>query len=153
MEKNNLEYEFLNYKQLLALQELGFNESCFFCHYPYDYTYKNKKGQFFLRYSNEIQDNQNISIDEMISKGDYQLAIKAPTFRKAFKFFRDKYFLLGRVENINKPTKSKFCFDIHKLPVGVAYLWNTKDEAFDTFEKAESACIDKLIEITKLTIK
>jgi hypothetical protein len=64
-----MEKEFLNYKQSIALKELGFDESCLAVYNCY----------------NELNITQNIFNGETY----------APLIQQAFRFFRDKYGLLS----------------------------------------------------------
>ena len=112
--------EFLNYEQALALKELGFDEPCFGF---YD------NGDFIFWYD---------------SRQEYEslLNCSAPTFSKAFRFFREKYDLhIGICHSVN----GKFdCWTNDGQ-----LLENGKYCDVDTYEKAELACLTKLIEIVK----
>ena len=115
--------EFIPYTQALALKELGFDETCF--------------GYYLastLFISNDIVYNStNIPV------------IKAPTYSQAFRWFRENY---GYDISIKKGTMKSYKFEIQKLVYeGDDYLFN--DFSFVTYEKAELACLIKLIEIVK----
>lgn len=126
-----MEKEFVTYNQALALKELGFDEPCI--------AFYDK-----LKFSNNISlrfisQRVNNSIFNSI-KNDGTL-ISAPLYQQAFRWFREKY-------NID-------CY-IDKNSVGTYYCKIRYDnmQIFDachnaTYEEAESACLDKLIEICK----
>ena len=126
---NTLEKEFIPYEQALALKELGFDEPCF---RSYD-----KSGNLVRAVWQEIE-------------------CSTPTFSQAFRWFREKYNWQHSID----PTS-----DQHSFELGYNYwIWNYKtgeeyhtmpknrptgDWEFETYEEAELACLNKLIEIVK----
>ncbi len=64
---------------------------------------------------------------------------KAPTFSQAFRWFREKYELYSFVFNFEEG----FGYVTYKEGV------TQTNESFDTYEEAELACLNKLIEIIK----
>jgi hypothetical protein len=114
-----MEEEFVTYEQALALNELGFK----------------------LHRNIAMYDvNKNLVVYGVICYDD----ISAPLKQQVFRWFREKYKLEGLVE------RSKFSY---KFAI-YYYLSNSKgyvdyEIEKDTYEEAENACIDKLIEITK----
>lgn len=119
--------DFINYNQALELKELGFDEPCFL------YWYKASNGYILLTEKNQT----------------FQQYILAPTFYQAFRFFRDK-----------KLSDSCICRYQGRNDGGIYYYYvinhdfgieETKHykEGFLSYEEAESACLDKLIEIIK----
>lgn len=125
--------EFVTYNQALALKELGFNEECFG-------AFIGKEFKFF-NFSNDIKGYAN----------ENNLIIGRPTYSQAFRWFRKKYGLVTS----NPPTE----MDNLILFKGIIYkckairLGNTVDvlynSTYNTYEEAESECLDKLIEIVK----
>lgn len=120
-----MEKEFVTYTQALALKELGFDEPCFGC---YD-----EKGVFGLTvmsikdyYTNTKEDTWNCS---------------APLKQQVFRWFREKGYTTNIYSNCNDG--SEWYFLIKKGTI------TTNDNTFDSYEEAENACIDKLIEIVK----
>ena len=122
-----MEKYFCNYNQSLALKKLGFNEICFA-------TFDSDK--WF-----DIQDfGQNY--DTFPSH-----IIAAPLKSQVFDWFREKYNLyhvitiadLGKYETGNPDFQ---CAIYSKDPVVI-----TNMDKYKTYEEAESACIDKLIEL------
>jgi hypothetical protein len=124
--------EFVTYEQALALEELGFNESCLAF-----WDGKNTDAFYF----NNIRD----------ASGDYTPFQKhdrlkwfgAPLYQQAFRWFREKHNLLFYIYQQSNDTYR-----------GVAQIDNKSQlnhisEDFKTYEEAEQACLDKLIEICK----
>ncbi len=117
-----MEKEFVPYEQALALKELGFDEQCF--------AYYSPKGMF---------------IDMKISK-QIGFDISAPLYQQAFKWFREKYHLYGKVE-----TTSLTC---HFIMIKEVTLDRTIRErpryvTYNSYEEAELDCLKKLIEIVE----
>jgi hypothetical protein len=117
--------EFCTYEQALALKELGFDEPCF-----------------------GYWKSKNWLIQEKPRTDGYTHAdqeCSAPLYQQAFSWFRTK--------NIDSAI-----FEKHK-DLGKFYGGYTKQESdnfgksfgsnFKTYEEAESACLDKLLEIMK----
>lgn len=73
----------------------------------------------------------------IIGKDDY--ITPAPLYQQAFRWFREKYGFLSYVDMDNY---SFYRYTIYKGR-GIS------DAPHETYEEAESACIDKLIEIVK----
>jgi hypothetical protein len=142
---------FCTYSQALALKELGFDEPCI---YQYVRDFDNDGDLIpivsalnlhILRNNTEISDN---------SGGD---CFAAPLKSQVFKWFRDKYELshsLDLVDNSrayyydfttfdskNRDYDDENCFDSCRRMLD--------KRKFETYEEAESSCIDKLIELVK----
>ena len=117
-----MEKHFVDYNQALALKELGFNESCL---------------ASWNFYTNEFNYNpypSTFSSDDVI-----QLPLKS----QVFEWFRKQHKLKGFVEPV------EYLDDTPET-----YMWVVYNECHSgaeqlTYEEAESACIDKLIEIVK----
>ena len=126
--------EFTTYNQALALKELGFDEPCF---------------GFYPKSGGNIQFG---SLGKFSS--EYTHIISAPTYSAALRWFREKHNWQHSIE----PTA-----DQHSHQLGYNYwIWNykTKEEyhtmpknrpsgdwEYKTYEEAEQACLDKLIEL------
>jgi|31_taG_2_1085359.scaffolds.fasta_scaffold04619_4 hypothetical protein len=67
--------------------------------------------------------------------------LKAPLYQQVFRFFREKY---GLGHMINGIGHESFIMNIG----GVLHIFNAFE--FQTYEEAELACLDKLIDIVKL---
>jgi hypothetical protein len=126
-----MEKHFVTYNQALALKELGYVEYSWFgseCS-----LYKpNGKHTFYM---NGIGDNTYIS---------------APLKSQVFEWFREKHNFIGVVGlfSISDQGISSFEFHVDKIH----YIGPSNFQefvGFKTYGEAESACIDKLIELVK----
>jgi len=129
-----MEKEFVSYKQAVALKELGFSDECL-AHYDY---YGRLPFPLVMYGDCECCDNSGEP---------------APLKQQVFRWFRDKYNLHIDI----------YPFEIFESDavVGYKYFYSTyhiiecyanRDEerlGHTTYEEAENACIDKLIELTK----
>ena len=125
--------EFASYEQSLALKELGFDEQCYG---HYDSTGELNTIEEYARAGADIlhmlskKFNSEFYMKEMCS---------APLKQQVFKWFRDNYpeldFGFGKIHN----ETNNYHFHI-----------NLEWQFFEgTYEEAEIACIDRLIEIIK----
>jgi hypothetical protein len=131
-----MENEFVKYEIALELKELGFDEPCL-AHY-------------------NSRESYNLKIEMYSYLSHDKFYISAPLYQQAFRWFREKCSIQATIE----PTKDQYRFEL-----GFNYwIWNTKtaeewfteprdrpagDYVFDTYEEAELACLEKLIEIVK----
>jgi len=133
----NYEKEFVLYEQALALKELGFDEPCF---------------AVYIDKTLIIEDDWLYSTnqDTFIESSNFT----APLYSQAFRWFREKYVLLGFIEPANGyEDKSLFAFyicDDEQNIVDDSHSYS-KDSSlhFRTYEEAELECLKKLIEIVK----
>ena len=134
--ENNMENEFVSYNQALALKELGFDEPCF--------------GRWLVvteweKPTGEIKLQLNVKVEEW----DKNQCL-APTFSQAFRWFREKYGLIGQPMPlcISYPGKvTHYGWSIVSNQNSID--WENEDNGFKIYEEAESACLDKLIELVK----
>ena len=117
---------FVNYNQASEMNALGFNEPCFG---RYDGK-GNNKGKLWYEMPNSGQDT--------IPVGD----VLAPTFSQAFRFFREKYGLFTYITTFDSTDFEWYVYDKDQND------WED-DNIQNSYEEAESACLDKLIEIAK----
>jgi hypothetical protein len=129
--------EFLEYKEALALKEIGFDEPCFA-----GYNSKDRRNKQFTYPS--TQDSNTTSkprvYKEYSSRGMNDI-IKTPTYQQAFKWFRNKHKILSFITYTKKDDFEWVMPNIYDAPYAQPY--------FSTYEEAELACIKKLIEIVK----
>ena len=118
--------EFIPYEQALALKELGFDEPCLA-----SWTYKTKERILTLYGCGALL----FDTDGLITNQTEDIICSAPLYQQAFKFFREKYGL-----NYVIVKAESWFYTINGC--------NTQ-EGFNSYEEAESACLDKLIEIIK----
>jgi hypothetical protein len=133
--------EFVTYETALALKELGFNEPCL-VYWVFDgkeitfSTSHNKSGWSMIGYKNS-QMNKKAGL------------CTAPLKQQAFRWFREKYkpeelnFYIHLLDTHTIPKEYLPCYTIRR---GVNII---EIKTSDTYEEAESVCIDKLIEIIK----
>lgn len=125
-----------SYEQCIALKELGFRERV---------NYYFEDGVLRI-YTNVTGWDFNVSFTTCISR---------PTKAQVFEFFRDKYSIQGYVSSTtvrgNKEGKkfSDYCWTINGIDMGFIRT-DARDMEDVTFEKAETACIDTLLEIVRL---
>jgi hypothetical protein len=132
-----MEENFINYNQALALKQLGFDEPCFG---KYDTHIADHWVLNILPEEHQFQNTNNACI--------------APLKQQALRWFRDKHNLRGFIGF--RPNVKQFDFHIYDMSLsGIDYVKQRsleeyiKDLLVGTHEEAESACIDKLIEIVK----
>jgi hypothetical protein len=114
-----MEKEFVSYTLALRLKALGFDESCFGFYYD-DGELKIKEGN--------------------ISRLGY---INAPTFQQAFRWFREEHDLHYQLVPFFSDKES------HAVDYYLAIAQHRPPIQVNTFEEAELAALDKLIEIVE----
>ena len=126
-----MEKYFITYNQALALKELGFDEPC------------------FGYYDHQIKELDTISSEVCERLCKHDTYIKAPTYSQVFDWFRENHQIEAVVAcfyskrlGISYEERQYHC---HIVRDGIT----TKGPKFKNYEEAESACIDKLIEIVK----
>jgi hypothetical protein len=127
--------EFIPYEQALELKELGFDEPCLGYYEPSkEFNYLNWETFKDFPY--------------LAKNSEWQDLCGAPLYQQAFRWFREKN-KLHVVVDIN--ISDEWCFSIFNLNskrnAEVEVL--KKDEYYNTYEEAEIACLNKLIEIVK----
>ena len=115
--------EFVTYEQAVALKELGFDEDC------------------LAFYNGKFLDSSDYNFDDGTSK-DIGLCIKVPLKQQVFRWFREKYEWITSIRDNKFPDMSgkQYYFE---------YGYRNSYERYVTYEEAENACIDKLIELGK----
>jgi len=124
--------EFVSHKQALELKELGFDEECFGF-----YTHKGELRRY-TNFDGELNDFQTLK-NSSITMGDNWCA--APTFSQAFRWFREKY----QIDSWIYPNLNGL-YSVSNVRRGVGL---GKVSEYQTYEEAELACLNKLIEIVK----
>jgi len=115
LKRNKMEKEFVPYELVVKLKEFGFDEPCL-CSWNF--------------YTNELNFNGQPST---FSSED---VIQLPLFQQAFRWFREKYGIVG------------YCY----IPNETGYWGHSFENKskYDTYEEAELACLEKLIEIIEV---
>ena len=129
--------EFIPYEIAFDMKSLGFNEPCF-C-FQLD-----EKGSLLTNGSSWQQRTNSDFVSKLINT---ETSCTIPTYSAAFRWFREKHSLfhvititdLGKYEIGNPDFQSAI---YSKDPVVI-----TNMDKYKTYEEAESACIDQLIEI------
>jgi hypothetical protein len=133
-----MEKEFVPYELALKMKVLGFDEPCF---YQYVRDFDNDGELIPIVSDNNYPTVRNNSQVSICSGGD---CFAAPTYSQAFRWFREKYDI--------KP-----CFDWHpteEYRYCIYYSKNTYFQVCDflTYEEAELACLEKLIEFVEQNV-
>lgn len=116
--------EFTPYEQTLTLKELGFDEPCIMV---YHHPYKEIKYALFAQGTDWT---------------------KAPLFQQAFRWFREKYGLHSLVEPVLIEDTEQIVYDYMVLEKdGMKEEYN--NIPYLSYDEAQIACLDKLIEIVK----
>ncbi len=118
-----MDKEFVNYEQALALKELGFKEDCLASYY---------------------HAGKRLDICEYINHGEYTML--APLKQQVFRWFRDKHEWYA---NLSSWLHEEEIGTYHEFEIYGANQYAHGSVPFKTYEEAENACIDKLIEIAK----
>jgi hypothetical protein len=129
--------EFVKYEQALALKELGFDERCFG---GYEKDFSNK--YFRFRGASET--------DIYMKNSDFKITsttVCAPLYQQAFRWFREKHDKYG-VVNIDLSNNLKDKIFVYMVEDKLGYFIDRSEE-YNTYEEAESACLDKLVELVK----
>jgi len=123
----NLESEFLPYNLALRMKALKFNEPCLAA---------------FHTASNRL-----ITEFEIMNTPSHCIGISTPTWRAAFKWFREKYNFHKYIEPIHKDGKIKYEYCVIDSSKDEKEF--KEDNIVSTYEKAEIACLEELIEIVE----
>ncbi len=124
-----MEENFATYNQALALKELGFDEPCF--------GWYEHNGNFYYCYQEGL-------VPPRPSKKLIKGCCLAPLKQQVFKWFRKNHSINGIVSYYGKGQ-----WNIEILDYKGNELIQIEDNTFWSYEEAESACIDKLIELIK----
>jgi hypothetical protein len=123
--------EFVSYEIALALKELGFDEPCF---------------GYYLE--NEEWTPASYSMKGTIYPSNSDLLkdwVSSPLYQQAFRWFREKYGLFSEIQPyLIIGTRWRYTITNRNNSSGLPHK-----EGFETYEEAEQACLDKLIEIIK----
>ena len=137
-----MDKEFISFEQAKVLKELGFDETCFM-YWKYEPDGKAYKYYFSEpNVENEVGSNNS---DEATF-----VVCTAPLWQQAFRFFRENYKLGSTVSHVNVQAVHEDGYDYHIYgEYDSDFAYDIDSEKFSTFEEAQSACLDKLIELAK----
>ena len=127
-----MEKEFVPYELALRMKALGFDEPCF------GYYDGNHNLQFMYNGYPEKFSKKMMGVSDSVWVG----WISAPTFSQAFRWFREKYDMAHQVTYAGaKGRYNAFTDD---------WVYDSNGELKEfSYEEAELACLDKLIEIVE----
>ena len=143
-----MEKEFITYNQALALKELGFDEPCF------GYYQKSAVIGDATILPIQIRNKASNFNDNEYSKMGVPFC-SAPLYQQAFRWFREKHNLMFQIFYLRN---GNYAVLIHRTTPEYMDLIDQVnpssgcvDEVVDcySYEEAELACLEKLIEITK----
>lgn len=144
--------EFVTVKQAFNLKKIGFNEPCLLV------AYKNEKIDYkelsWHTASNTKIDKTTKEINKELDLGEDDKredvimpeGAAVPLIRQAFRWFRDNHNFHHYIEPIYRNGKVKYEFCV------VASAADDKDfneDELESYEEAESACLDELIKLLK----
>ena len=129
-----MEKEFVPYELALKLKQLGFDEPCFGIW---------KDGKLISvggHWGAGITHSMFGFEGDRFAPDEY----RAPTFSQAFRWFREKYHIIGEPKYKGGLTTKTSWYDY------IIYSnidWEEDNKQYKTYEEAELACLKKLIEI------
>jgi hypothetical protein len=127
-----MEKEFIPYEQALELKELGFDEPCFG-------IWVERRNKLDVIYVAKQEDAW------MAEQND---GILAPLYQQAFRWFREKHRLYHVINMFGDWDKPQYSYIVSGKTMGnPAHMWYYED--VDSYEEAELACLNKLIELIK----
>jgi hypothetical protein len=118
--------EFIPFEQALELKELGF-EATPIGGFKQDAVFYYEKGELYYDYR------------PIYSSTSYEGQILAPLYQQVFRWFREKHNLYSFVFVFDQG----FGYETYKE--GVIQT----NESFESYDEAQIACLDKLIELVK----
>ena len=138
-----MEKEFIPYEQALSLKELGFDEECL-TQSKHKKLCSNKEQPGGCQLHNLHCAYPDCTIDKTVE------SIPLPLYQQAFRWFREKHNILANVY----ANASGFLYQwedaVGGTHRGFSDFEGPNDSGvWDTYEEAELACIDKLIELVK----
>ena len=131
-----MEREFCSYEQSLVLKELGFNEKCLMKYQLVPAKHCND--------SKIYGDKKFIVLSPFDCKTNYE-CFNTPLKSQALKWFMQKSYLYYSIRYKDDEHINKFEASIWEK----GHYCNVWNEIYSTYEEAENACIDKLIELAK----
>ena len=128
---------FVNYRQALALNEIGFDEKCF-------------------GYYNSDKELRPVDTDFINFREVSEPSLKAPLKSQVFEWFRNVHQLFGEIHT-DCTTEPKFCYAVNRFIGNPENLsereWKWEDGLYSVLYRsrgrAESELIDYLIDIVK----
>lgn len=119
-----MEKEFVTYGLVIKLKQLGFDEPCMGVYYGDE---------------DDIQFVLDVRETQYYAQKGYKNGVLVPTFSQAFRWIRENYQWTIKVSQV---TKNNWSYTLENFPKDRTYY----GEIYKTFEVAEIACLEKLIE-------
>jgi hypothetical protein len=132
-----MEKEFVPYELSLELKQLGFDEPCF-AYYSYD-------GDYILGID-EVRFDTISTYDQNSNLAEDSNACSAPLYQQAFRWFRERYQLVHEIQFGSGKIWIRYGYNSFVRALEVD---SNNNEFYHTYEEAELACLQKLIEIVK----
>jgi hypothetical protein len=127
----DLQKEFVPYELALRMKQLEFDEPCF-SYYMNGILQPSLNVKDYSYFKEMIEINSNIKNFENVL---------APLYQQAFRWFREEYNLSVSISLIS----IDYFYDIRRE--GEQFI--DKPDSYKTYEEAELACIEKLLEIVE----
>jgi hypothetical protein len=124
-----MEKEFIPYEQALELAKLNFNESCF--------------GYYGIE--NKLHFEISGNLDFNLTRRNF---LAAPLYQQSFRWFREKYHIIGEVKFKGGKTTKTAWYD-YIIYSEIDWEDKNPNEQWKKYEEAELECLKKLIEIVK----
>jgi len=134
-----MDKEFIPYEQALVLKELGFDESCF--------------GRYYYKESYPMLNPNSGETELVFEFGQYikqtEITILVPLYQQAFRWFRDNHNLFGCID-LQCSNPAYWYIRVDDI-IENDFVYHSEDYRikYKTYEEAEDACLDRLIEILK----
>ena len=131
-----MENLFVSYEQALQLKGLGFNEPCL--------KVGNPNGHILWKFM-DVLDVEGVDIGDIMKEKFDDRFVEIPLKQQVFRWFRDNHNTVHVIDCID----SNFRYNIYYMDIWISGVGLAENLYVSTYEKAESACIYKLIEIVK----
>lgn len=137
---------FVPYPQAVEMQGLGFKEPC--------WRIGNPNGHTMWKWSEVDAEQVTVDAEQVLNTEYGPNWVEIPTHQQSFNWFREKYNLCGEIYTVNMGAID-YTFQIRDLYSEDVTHNNFEAYAggysgtFNTYEAAELACLDTLIQIAK----
>ncbi len=144
--QNKMKKEFVPYELAVKLKSLGFNKPCFakYTIIPEDEI------DWFMIPEQGITNKTSFGSSKNYNSKSFEEegTISAPTFSQAFRWFREKYHIHGEPFYKGGLNKQTSWYD-YKIYSTIDWINTNPKQQWKTYEEAEIACLERLIEIVE----
>lgn len=136
--------EFVSFDIALALKELGFDEPCLANYYAQDNGLTPYRGC-------PSEGNENTHFSTTINGNLHDGSATAPLYQQAFRWFREKHHIHIEIKYYNDGDEwedIEYTVIVSDFEDGKTHDTFVKS-GYTTYEEAELACLNKLIELIK----